>query len=145
MASQLGIVVHIFNARTWEAEAGGSLWIQAQPGTLKVLELRGLHRDTLSQQSINQSINNTASLFTLSFVSLLTHLPTRLMMCIDQIMFLLHSLQESKLWGSLVFVFTYTYQWDRSKSYMDFATGTHFIALVTKSSESLEASIQCGF
>lgn len=28
---------------------------------------------------------------------------------------------------------------------MDFATGTHFIALVTKSSESLEASIQCGF
>jgi hypothetical protein len=26
------VTVHTFNPRTWEAEAGGSLWVQGQPG-----------------------------------------------------------------------------------------------------------------
>ena len=30
MELSLGMVVHVFNPSTWDAEAGGSLWVQGQ-------------------------------------------------------------------------------------------------------------------
>jgi hypothetical protein len=49
------VVEHTFNARTQEVEAGGSLWVQGQPG-LQNWAL-GLHRETLFYKT-NQNNNN---------------------------------------------------------------------------------------
>lgn len=48
--NQLGIVVHNFSSRTWEAEADRALWVSGQPVLLWVLDQPRLHRETKNKQ-----------------------------------------------------------------------------------------------
>ena len=63
------MVVHTFNLSTWEAEAGGSLWIQGQPGLQSEFqdsqgctEKPYLKRQKATKQQ-NQNYNKTIPFF----------------------------------------------------------------------------------
>ena len=47
------VVVHAFNPGTWEAEAGGTLWVQCQPGLQELVpgQAPKQDRETLSQKT----------------------------------------------------------------------------------------------
>ena len=48
------LVLHAFNPSTWEAEAGGSLWVQGQPSLQSVFQNKQTNKQT-NKQKKNQA------------------------------------------------------------------------------------------
>jgi hypothetical protein len=59
----LGMVAHVFNPSTWEAEAGGFLSLRPACSTKWVPGQSGLHRETLSQNNNNKQTNKMLDAF----------------------------------------------------------------------------------